>query len=228
MSCEHAFEDGAYVLGALSPAERSRFEMHLAECQECRDAVAGLAVLPGLLRRLSPEVATGTATGDADGRERLPKVVSSVTALRKRDRRRTVGMVLVAACVALFAGLAAGSARQPVVPDVRPTLDMVAMRPVAKTKVTAEVTLTEGPQGTTVRMRCTYPPSATYTKAYAFRLVAVGQEGVAEQVGSWMAGPGDEVAVTGTVQLALKDITRLELRAKDGTPLLVYEVPANP
>ena len=30
MTCEHAHLDGSYVLGALSPAERQRFEQHLA------------------------------------------------------------------------------------------------------------------------------------------------------------------------------------------------------
>jgi anti-sigma factor RsiW len=42
-----------YVLGALSPAERYRFERHLASCPACRDELVGLAGLPGLLRRLS-------------------------------------------------------------------------------------------------------------------------------------------------------------------------------
>ena len=32
MSCELAHDAGAYVLGALSPAERSAFQAHLAGC----------------------------------------------------------------------------------------------------------------------------------------------------------------------------------------------------
>ena len=35
MTCEYADRDGAYVLGALSPAERLEFEHHLAGCEEC-------------------------------------------------------------------------------------------------------------------------------------------------------------------------------------------------
>lgn len=46
--------DAAYVLAALSPAERREFETHLENCRRCRSAVAELTVLPGLLGRLDP------------------------------------------------------------------------------------------------------------------------------------------------------------------------------
>ncbi|MEV1143541.1 zf-HC2 domain-containing protein, partial [Micromonospora sp. NPDC049799] len=52
--CEFAHDDGAYVLGALAPAERAAYERHLAGCADCRQAVAEIAVLPGLLGRLDP------------------------------------------------------------------------------------------------------------------------------------------------------------------------------
>jgi len=57
MRCEYAHDDGAYVLGALSPAERAAFERHMADCPACREAVAEIAVLPGLLGRLDPVAA---------------------------------------------------------------------------------------------------------------------------------------------------------------------------
>ena len=49
MSCEFAHHDGAYVLGSLSPADRSAFERHLAGCADCALGVRELAGLPGLL-----------------------------------------------------------------------------------------------------------------------------------------------------------------------------------
>jgi hypothetical protein len=52
MRCEHEHDDGAYVLGALSPAERAAYERHLGTCSFCREAVAEVAVLPGLLGKL--------------------------------------------------------------------------------------------------------------------------------------------------------------------------------
>ena len=52
--------DAAYVLGALSPAERREFEEHLAGCARCQRSVAELAGLPGLLAQVSPEDAAPT------------------------------------------------------------------------------------------------------------------------------------------------------------------------
>jgi|GEM_PF-4992781 len=48
------FEAAVYVLGALSPAERHAFEEHLSQCHPCRDDLASVAGLPGLLARLIP------------------------------------------------------------------------------------------------------------------------------------------------------------------------------
>jgi len=52
MKCAHTHDSGPYVLGALLSAERENYERHLATCSECRNDVAELAVLPGLLGRL--------------------------------------------------------------------------------------------------------------------------------------------------------------------------------
>ena len=37
--CPFAHDDAAYVLGALSPAERLEFVRHLATCDECSRSV---------------------------------------------------------------------------------------------------------------------------------------------------------------------------------------------
>jgi len=46
--------DAAYVLGALSPADRREFEEHLASCSACQAAISELAAIPGLLAQVSP------------------------------------------------------------------------------------------------------------------------------------------------------------------------------
>ena len=57
--------DAAYVLGALSPAERREFEEHLASCPPCQAAVSELAAVPGLLAQVSPaDAAMLSMTGD--------------------------------------------------------------------------------------------------------------------------------------------------------------------
>lgn len=45
-------ELGAYVVGAISPRDRAVLVRHLESCDHCRDELAGLAALPGLLRRV--------------------------------------------------------------------------------------------------------------------------------------------------------------------------------
>lgn len=50
MACNHVRPDiGAYVLGALEPAEEQAVREHLARCHECAAEHAQLAGLPGLL-----------------------------------------------------------------------------------------------------------------------------------------------------------------------------------
>ena len=56
--------DAAYVLGALSPAERREFEEHLASCPACQAAVSELAALPGLLAQISPADAAMLSLAD--------------------------------------------------------------------------------------------------------------------------------------------------------------------
>lgn len=52
---DYADWDAAYVLGALSSAERQDFERHLHSCPRCTEAVSELAGMPGLLARVDPD-----------------------------------------------------------------------------------------------------------------------------------------------------------------------------
>jgi hypothetical protein len=100
---------------------------------------------------------------------------------------------------------------------------MVPLEP--GTEVTAAVSFQELSSGTQVTMRCAYPQKEGHTRAYVFRLVAIGLDGSTEQVSSWTAAPGEQVTVVGTVRLNLNDMVRLELRTKAGTAILAYDVP---
>jgi hypothetical protein len=227
--CEYAHDDGAYVLGALSPAERSAYERHLATCADCRDAVAEIAVLPGLLGRLAP-ADLERITPPVGVEERLPKLLDAARARRRRERRvsrlRTAGVALVAAALAAVAGvgLAWPLTRADSGTDVE--VRLVAMEPVqgGAVPVTAEIGFDGTRWGTVVTMRCQYAETGDYTKAYTFRLVAHGPNGETEQVGSWLAAPGDEATFTGVTRFTRSELTRLELLRYDNTPLLVYDV----
>ncbi|ASW53231.1 anti-sigma factor [Plantactinospora sp. KBS50] len=229
-SCEFIYDDGAYVLGALAPAERAAYERHLAGCAECREAVAEIAVLPGLLGRLDPAGLESIA-GPPEPQSRLPGLIAAARADRRRSRRRTrmryAGAVLAAAGLALVFGLGvtrlAGDAARPA-PSAS-TVPLAAMRPVRGAgPVTAEVAVTSTAWGSRVTMHCRYPATGDYPETRTFRLVAIGADGAREQVSSWLAAPGDDVTLTGATRLSGPELTRLELQRQDGTPLLGYDV----
>jgi predicted anti-sigma-YlaC factor YlaD len=53
-----------YMLGAIEPADRDVVDRHLPDCVSCRDELAGLAALPALLRRISPQEAVALLDDD--------------------------------------------------------------------------------------------------------------------------------------------------------------------
>ncbi len=77
---------GAYVLGALDPADRSRVDAHLAGCADCRDELASFAALPGLLGRVSRSEVESEPVDP--GPQLLERLLSAAAAERRHDRRR--------------------------------------------------------------------------------------------------------------------------------------------
>jgi hypothetical protein len=94
---------GVYLLGAVGPGERAQIEAHLATCPRCREELAGLAGLPGLLRRVPPDVALRAWMDDATGSPPGPPLdtlIRLVTAIRFRRRLMAVAAALVIALAA--------------------------------------------------------------------------------------------------------------------------------
>jgi hypothetical protein len=222
MSCPHARSDGAYVLGALSPSERTAYETHLAGCGECASAVARLAPVPGLLGRVDPAALHPGTPGPT----RLPELLQKVA--QQRRRRVRVGRLrLAAAALAAAALTVTGTAvwSELGLDGSGARTHMVAMEPVAAVvPVAAQVATRPAAGGTEVRMACQYPAVAYEVPANTFRLVAVGPGGVVEQLGSWSAEPGDEVTMTGLTRFTGAELRRIELHNSSGDVLLAYEV----
>ncbi len=105
---------GVYVLGAIDPAERGLVDVHLAGCRECRDELAGLAGLPALLARLSPDEVSRISADDpgrmASGERPPAELVGAVLDLARARRRRERWRYLsaAAAVVVIAAGLFGG------------------------------------------------------------------------------------------------------------------------
>ncbi|MFI5839610.1 anti-sigma factor family protein [Catenuloplanes sp. NPDC051500] len=241
MRCDYAYDDGAYVLGALSPGERAAYERHLATCSFCREAVAEIAVLPGLLGRLDPADFADLAVPAAEN-SRLPRVITAATTERRRSRRtnrwRYAGTLAAAAALALVVGFGAdalsgagSNGTTPVAGGTQssssgPPVSLSEMKPVADTvPIAASVGLTAREYGTSVFMECAYEaPGGKEGKKLLFRLVAKGTDGTDEQLGSWWAGPGDKLDFTGLTHYTGDELDRLELIRSDNTQLLTYTV----
>jgi hypothetical protein len=93
---------GAYVLGALEPDERRRFEEHLEHCAFCTAELAEFATIPSLLDQVRPEDLEPVAVTPSAGLfERV-----SAAARATQPRRRPRWLLAAAAALVLLAGAA--------------------------------------------------------------------------------------------------------------------------
>jgi hypothetical protein len=224
MTCEHALEDGAYVLGALSPAERAEFERHLSGCASCRESVANLAVLPGLLGRLDPARAVALREDQAPvaiPATVLQRVLTAAGRQRRRARRRRIVLATTLAAVVMVLLVGVGVAVH--LRDVQPSppIAMSAMRPASAEwiPVGADVGVVPDAGGSRLVMTCWY--ASGYEGRWVLRLVVIPRAGGdAETIGTWTADPGAKVTVSGRTHLTPDEIGRVELRRWDNTTLL--------
>jgi anti-sigma factor RsiW len=109
---------GAYVLGALSPSERSATDAHLAWCTGCRAELVGLAGLPGLLGSVPADDVARLAepgTGPESVAEPVPEMplqplLHRATRLRRHLMWRRVAAAAAVAVIAAGGATAAANA----------------------------------------------------------------------------------------------------------------------
>lgn len=239
MSCQYAHLDGAYVLGALAPAERLEFEAHLPSCAECSRGVRELAGLPGLLAQV--DVADlEVPTPDAPlPQTLLPALVREV---RGEQRRRSLLTAAVAAAVAavFVSALAIGGVFDESTPTSTSAATPTASRPVAPVgeamqpvgagPVKAAVALTGVAWGTKLDLTCSYADVGSGEGGYeeeeapAYALVVHTREGRTEQVATWKGLPGRTMRLTGATATGRTDITTVEVRTSDGRVVLTLPV----
>ncbi|MEP9382549.1 zf-HC2 domain-containing protein [Nocardioides sp. KR10-350] len=219
--------DGAYVVGALSPAERAEFERHLAGCALCRHAVTALAPLPGLLARVDPEDAEALLEGGPSAVPELPPELATPPADLERRLlaaagqqsppsfwRRTstrVGLGLAAAAAVAAAVVVPVSLQGSDGPAPQAQGVAVALRPRVETPLTADVALTPVAWGTRIEMTCWYAKEP-YDATHSYALYVLDHDGRPSLVSRWHASPGDTANTSGSTDLAVADIRQVQLR----------------
>ena len=229
MTCPFAYHDGAYVIGALSPAERQQFEQHLAGCAECAQSVRELAGLPGLLSRVDPQVLELPLSEDPVPDTLLPALVHQVRRTQRRRTWVTVGAAAAAALVVTAGSLVAGGAldgdRTPTTTSPSATLALPAARsmvPVRGAPVHASLAFESVPWGTRLDLTCTYTPSedAWTPHAATYGLFVHTRDGRTEQVATWRSLPGKTMQLAAATAVSRKHIASVEVRTADGTKVL--------
>lgn len=204
--------DAAYVLGALSSAERRAYEEHVDDCARCATAVAELGMLPGLLRLVPDEDGTALLRAEPE-----PGPGPPPAALPRRRRGRVLAVAALIVAVLLAGGIGAAVVRSGRDDVPRGTVALT-LAGVAPSPLRATVRLTPTSWGTEVAMTCTY--AGDYGDRHRYALYVVDGSGQRQLVSRWQAGPGDTARTTGSTDLVAGAIERVELEAADGTVLL--------
>ncbi|MGN6324675.1 zf-HC2 domain-containing protein [Pseudolysinimonas sp.] len=214
--------DGAYVLGALSSAERREYEAHLETCDRCRVAVADLSGLPGLLGRVDPERARTLLEVEVAEAAVPPPSVDLVSRIEAGERRRRMRSWRVVAGVAA-AAVVVGAVAVPVAIAVQPhpTVSVALRSP--SVPLTADLALTDVTWGTRIDMRCGYAEAAAAgdgNREWDYALWVVDRTGAASEVSTWKARTGSQVRLSAATSLSIGQIAAIQVRSAAGAVLL--------
>jgi hypothetical protein len=227
MTCRRTVSLGAYLLGALDPAERSDFEDHIATCANCKAELLRLAPLPGLLQRLSPADYAAIEAEDefsdwppevypmeAELVEPFPEELEEPHEPARPGWLRRYRATLVAAAAVLLLALGGFAFLEPDAPTTTVTASPVswsAVDPV--TGVHGRVDLIKRGWGTEVHLSMEQVPSGRKL----CHLIVYSKDGNSEIAGQWSAGTYTAIkSAPGSTSIQLTDIERIEVVAGGG------------
>lgn len=200
---------GSYVLGALDPRDRSMLEQHLGSCPACREELASLAGLPGLMSRVSPDEVVSDSLLPSPAL--LPRLLDSVEMERRADRGRLRRWRLAAATLAVTAASAVAVGQTPAATDA----PAVALSTATGSLAEGTVSFEPRPWGTAVALSLhDLPPAASYIAW------AVDRGGQRTAVATWGATSDGTVSVIGATPLAPTAVQDLTVETADGHDLL--------
>jgi Putative zinc-finger len=230
MTCPRTIALGAYVLGALERDERAELETHLETCDVCREELARLAPLPGLLSRLTVTEAAVLDVAEPQPAELDPAEVDSprrgpaetsapveralFEVARERRRSRLMRTAAVAAALVLAAAAVIGG----------PLLDgdggtapapITAAASDLRTGVHGSAELSREPWGTRVDLSL-----AGVRPGERCRLVARAAGGRSEVAATWRAGYLGTAEVPGAVSIPPERLRSLDVITADDRVLV--------
>jgi len=218
--------DAAYVLGALSPAERREYEEHLAGCPACQAAVSELAGMPGLLAQVPPEDAALLAAAPAEVLDDGPPPDLLARIRGRSDRRWRRISTLVGAAAALVLVLAGIAYEVGLLPFGSSDPRRVAFESVRPTALTAVADVVPVADGTNIEVQCAYgetnEPSPGGGYGYAdYTIYVVDRDGNATEIKRWKVNPNKTMTPDGRTPLKVRQIEAVEIRygPKDETML---------
>jgi len=224
----YATWDAAYVLGALSSAERREFEAHLTTCDRCRSAVADLSGMPALLGLLDADDVRELGGDQPETPPLRPEVLASV--LDKVRWRRRRSRWLMSAAVGVAAALLAVGLVVVIRPDAlglqNGTTQQVAQLEMEKREATpfsATVALSSYAWGTRIDMACTYGQwsGATDSQPSNLGMVVVGRDGSRTQVATWLGLTGATALPSGNTPMPKDQIASVQLVSVDTGKVLL-------
>jgi predicted anti-sigma-YlaC factor YlaD len=215
---------GAYVLGALDPADRSRVDSHLAGCADCRDELASFAALPGLLGRVSRSEVESEPVDP--GPQLLERLLGAAAAERRHDRRGRIltsvaAAVIVLATIGVSVGFGVTHDRHSTPRPVVASQTFTATNP----QNGVQATITEVKKGWGASVEVSVVGVTEDLAGPSCQLIAVGPDGKTDVAASWSAPVAgytgvSKVNAAGSTAMASKDISAFKVVGSDGKTLI--------
>jgi anti-sigma factor RsiW len=222
----YALWDAAYVLGSLSASDRREFEAHMADCPQCREAVADLSGVPALLSQLDgAEVAAMDAPGRSSSAppeispELLPLLLATVRWRRRRTRVVT-WVASSAAAAVLGIGVLVGVQGYTSAPPQQATASSQPMAQVGTTLLASTVQLSSQHWGTFINLKCVcLAPLNAHHDTLA--MVVVGRDGSQTRLATWVAEPGHTATPAGSISTPVDQIAAVQVVSADSGEVLL-------
>ena len=218
----YAMWDAAYVLGSLSASDRREFELHMASCPACREAVVERSGVPALLSQLGrEEVAAIDRSGPIPSvtPELLPSLMAQVRWRRRRTRVAT-WVASAAAAVVLGVGVFVGVQGHSTAPAQQVTASAEPMSQVGTTLLTSTVQLSGQHWGTSINLKCVCL-APLYAHHDTLAMVVVGRDGSQTRLATWVAEPGHTATPAGSISTPVDQIAAVQVVAADSGQVLL-------